>query len=311
VLRDAGLLFPETRASSDGLPRDGTWLTKSYRGASGSGVRELEQTGRQGDKETRRESLETSQPESPCLPVSLTPCPVFQRRIDGTPCAAVFVALDGNAELLGVTQQLIGDERLGAHGFQYCGSIGPWPVSTAALVTIQQNGSVLAKQFELIGLFGVDMILNGDEVWTIEVNPRYTASVEIVERATGIHAIAAHAAACRGDMSDWRAGSSPTPVVRTGDADVLARNRSKFHGKAILFAKRDLAIGAEFAELALAEALRSPWHMLADVSPAGILVEAGRPIITVFADGKSPADVENRLLAHAQDLERQIYAQSP
>ena len=38
VLRRAGLSFPETRASADGLPQDGSWLVKSYRGASGSGV---------------------------------------------------------------------------------------------------------------------------------------------------------------------------------------------------------------------------------------------------------------------------------
>src|SRR6478672_10569785 len=42
VLRKAGLLFPETRASAEGLPLDGSWLVKSYRGASGSGVRPLE-----------------------------------------------------------------------------------------------------------------------------------------------------------------------------------------------------------------------------------------------------------------------------
>ena len=39
TLREAGLLFPETRRSADGLPRDGSWLAKTYHGASGSGVR--------------------------------------------------------------------------------------------------------------------------------------------------------------------------------------------------------------------------------------------------------------------------------
>jgi predicted ATP-grasp superfamily ATP-dependent carboligase len=307
VLRDAGLLFPETRASSDGLPCDGTWLAKTYRGASGSGVRVLEQTGRQGDKETRREAPEMLEQGSPCLTVSLSPCLCFQRRIDGTPCAAVFVAMDGNAELLGVTRQLVGDERLGAHGFQYCGSIGPWRVSTAAIAAIQQIGSVLAKEFDLVGLFGVDFILNGDEVWTIEVNPRYTASVEIVERATGVHAIAAHAAACGGEFLDWRAGRSSAP---TEGEDAPARGVALFHAKAILFAKRDVEISVEFGDMALAEALLTPWPTLADISPPGTLVEAGRPILTLFADGTSEADVETRLLARVCELERQIYAES-
>ena len=56
----------------------------------------------------------------------------FQKRIDGMPCAAVFVAAEGERQLLGVTRQLIGEPWLGAHGFQYAGSIGPWPVSECA-----------------------------------------------------------------------------------------------------------------------------------------------------------------------------------
>ena len=39
ALRTAGLLFPETRDSAEGLPTDGSWLAKTYNGASGSGVR--------------------------------------------------------------------------------------------------------------------------------------------------------------------------------------------------------------------------------------------------------------------------------
>ena len=54
-------------------------------------------------------------------------------------------------------------------------------------------GNILAEQFELMGLFGVDFVLEGERVWSLEVNPRYTASVEIVERFTGVSAIAKHA----------------------------------------------------------------------------------------------------------------------
>ena len=41
ALTSNGLLFPETRTSPDGLPLDGTWLVKTYHGASGSGVRDF------------------------------------------------------------------------------------------------------------------------------------------------------------------------------------------------------------------------------------------------------------------------------
>ena len=87
--------------------------------------------------------------------------------------------------LLGVTRQIIGEPWLGAHGFQYAGSIGPWPISEAHLATLDRHRQRTGERFELVGLFGVDFMLDGEEVWTIEVNPRYTASVEIVERCTG------------------------------------------------------------------------------------------------------------------------------
>jgi hypothetical protein len=53
-LNDAGLLFPEMRSSPDGLPMDGSWLVKTYRGASGSGVKAWEQIGRGGEGERGR-----------------------------------------------------------------------------------------------------------------------------------------------------------------------------------------------------------------------------------------------------------------
>jgi uncharacterized protein len=265
VLTAAGLLFPKIRRTADGLPRDGSWLVKTYHGASGSGVRVL--------------SGEYSEEAPIC----------YQKRIDGTPCAAIYVASDGTAQLLGVTRQLIGESWLGAHGFQYAGSIGPWQISDAIQATLMRLGNVLAEQFELLGLFGVDFILDAEQVWTLEINPRYTASVEIVERFTGVSAIAAHAAVCGG------AG---------GCGDVPAREKLNACGKATLFARRDLVISDEFAACSLAESGPEPWPALADVSPAGTPVEAGRPILTLFAEGTTVGEVEKRLRERSAEIEK-------
>ena len=66
-------------------------------------------------------------------------------------------------------------------------------------------------------------------------------------------------------------------------------------------------MSASFAEMALAEALRKPWPTLADVSLAHTLIEAGRPILTVFATGATIEEVEQNLRNRVADLERQIY----
>jgi predicted ATP-grasp superfamily ATP-dependent carboligase len=271
-LRSAGLLFPETRASAEGLPFDGSWLAKTYNGASGSGVRVF------GGKENETEQA------------------CYQKRIDGTPCAAVYVASQGEAQLLGVTRQIIGEPWLRAHGFQYAGSIGPWPISESTRATLVRLGNVLSAQFELAGLFGVDFVLDGEQVWTVEVNPRYTASVEIVERYAGVRAIEAHVAACAGLTAEsGRAEDPPT------------RDESNCHGKATLFATHDSVITQDFADYSIAESFRSPWPMLADVSPAGTPIENGRPVLTIFASGTSVADVEQRLRQRVVEVENRLY----
>jgi len=291
ALRSAGLLFPETRRTADGLPHDGSWLAKSYHGASGSGVRAL--------------SIPFPSREVPgegsAGPAEFAHPLVYQRRIPGTPAAAVFVAADGIATLLGVTQQIIGEDWLRSHGFQYSGSIGPLPISSTTRATIEQIGNTLASEFELVGLFGVDMIINDEGVWTIEVNPRYTASVEIVERITGTQALALHIAAC----IPQRAGASPPPSKNSAHASENIPTHT--HAKAILFAKQDITLTPQFVDFALAESQQSPWPTLADISPANDLIEAGRPILTLFAEGASISEVETRLRQRVAELEQRIY----
>jgi uncharacterized protein len=290
ALTAAGLLFPEMRSSKEGLPHDASWLVKSYCGASGSGVREwgVKQAAESSEQEL---SLQVFGPVSSVC---------FQRRINGMPCSAVFVAMDDNSTLMGVTRQLIGESWLGAHGFQYAGSMGPLPISQATRETIARIGVVLTKQFELRGIFGVDFILDAERVWTLEVNPRYTASVEIVERGTGVSAVAMHAAAFAEGMEDRNFGmlkeTSPQPPAPS----------PLCYGKAIMFAKKDIVISTAFAEMALTEALRRPWPMLADVSPAGTPIDAGRPILTVFSEGETVDDVERHLRIRVKELERQL-----
>ena len=128
----AAFYSPKRRSSADGLPRDGSWLTKTYSGASGSGVR-------QNSGETRR-STETFTTHCSCLP-SPSPLPLLQKRILGTPAPPYSSRSTTLPILEGVTRQLIGESWLGAHRFQYAGSIGLLPISETAWKTIERIGT--------------------------------------------------------------------------------------------------------------------------------------------------------------------------
>ncbi len=251
VLGRHGLLFPETRESPSGLPSDGSWLAKSYQGSSGSGVAQLT-----ADTRTRN---------------------FFQRLIVGTACSAVF----SGPALLGVARQLVGEAWTGADRFQYCGSLAPWPLPAEAERQLRTLGEVLTAEFGLVGLFGVDFVFDSQRLWTIEVNPRYTAAVEVVERARHVHAI------------DWHLDNCGNVPFSPPSAD----RPSAHQGKAILFAKHETTIHDDFTHWALSQ------PDLADIPREGTSVLVGQPVLTVLAEAESGEQVLAALKSRTAQLD--------
>lgn len=273
ALASAGLAFPETRASAEHLPRDGSWLAKTYRGSSGSGVAAL---AAQDDG------------HSGC---------VFQRRVPGRPAAALFVGCRNpaaaRAELLGVTWQLVGETWTGAGPFTYCGSIGPAPLNPDQIATVKKIGRTLADKFRLVGLFGVDLAIDRQDIWTLEVNPRYSASVEICEQVTGASAIDAHVRTCLHSLGRH---APAMPVAET------PRPPETVRGKAVIYAHRTLAIENRVAAQLLDEAGDWTAPSLGDLPPSGTIIAAGQPVLTVFAASADAATTYQRLVQRTSAL---------
>ena len=246
VLGEAGCAAPEVCRDPRGLPRDGSWVRKPWASAGGRGVSVFDADARDGAR-----------------PV------YYQRRINGLSLAVMFVAHAEGVFVAGVTRQLIG--RPGA-SFAYRGSVGPWPVSAAVWRQYENLGTALAARLGLIGLFGVDLILDGDGVaWPVEINPRYTASVEVLELATGRALLDDHRRACEG---------RPLPPRTAQQARVVA--------KEVIFAEADGVFPDVRSGLAtVADPFAVP--ALADVPLAGSRFRAGDPVLTIFAEGATTA----------------------
>ena len=189
AIGQAGLLAPAVREDPTDLPRDGSWLVKPRRSAGGRSIRPL---------------LETSIP--PGRPS------IYQERIAGSSLAALFVGKPGGAALLGITRQLVGRK---GEPFAYVGSLGPWPIPESTRSEIHAIGATLVKSFQLRGLFGVDLMVRADgRPVPVEVNPRYTASVEVLELASGRSLIAEHQSAFVADPAPGGPIAPPRPDVR-------------------------------------------------------------------------------------------------
>ena len=173
-------------AVPDRLPRDGTWLVKPIRSGGGREIRPLET----GNDVGRNRYY-------------------FQEWIPGPSFSGLYIGNGGGSRLVGVSQQLQG---VPGSPFAYRGSIGPWPIDENLSASLCRLGDVIASASGLLGWFGIDYVLCGGEPWPVEVNPRYTASVEVHELATGHSLLAEHRAACEGRETKAPPPPSPDPA---------------------------------------------------------------------------------------------------
>ncbi len=269
LVRNAGLASPECRADPAGLPRDGSFLAKPLAGAGGRGIVSWNTAAR--------------------MPVHES---VWQQRILGAAWSASYIVSAADGRLIGASRQLSGLPWCQARPFAYCGSIDePLDgVPTAVHRQFAALGPALAA-CGLRGAVGVDAIVDAsDAVWVVEVNPRPCASMELIERATGLSLAAAHLAACGCDGVE-PPGHPATPLR---------------WAKAVLYAPREFVVDS--AWLALVTAWQRDWSAdtgqpsIADIPTPHRTVPAGGPVCTLFAAAPTPAAALDQLRERAAAL---------
>jgi predicted ATP-grasp superfamily ATP-dependent carboligase len=225
-----------------------------------------------------------------------TPVPhgfYLQERIEGPAGSAAFVAAGGKAVLLAVSRQLVGDHAFGAAGYRYCGTIldaTPGVGDDAGLAGRARDlVQAVAAAFDLVGVNGVDFIARDGLPLPIEINPRWSSSMELVERAAGCSVFGAHAEACisgalpASDLSD---GGGPGAI-----------------GKAIVYARHEVIAGDT-----------RPWlddDGVRDVPHPGERIRPGAPICTVFARGADGGACYSALAHRAARVYEQLDAMRP
>ena len=261
ALRDRGLVSPRVRLReaeihADDGPR--RWLLKPRCSGGGDHIR-------------------------PWRPGSVVPPTCYvQEHIEGTPGSVVFIAANRRAVPLAISRQLIGESAFGAAGYRYCGSIlagdGDGTFNGALFAAAADVARTIADAFGLIGVNGIDFVVRDGLPYPVEVNPRWTASMELVEAALGIPIFDAHARACT---------SGELPAFDTA----RARPNSDAVGKAIIYAQHTLTLADTRSWLDDAT--------IRDVPHPGERIDAGRPVCTVFASAPDAAACRRALIDRA------------
>jgi uncharacterized protein len=272
MLAKARLPAPAVWGPGDRFPVAGRrWLVKPLAGTGGVGIRFL---------------------DSRLAGASVRPDRCYlQEFLEGESRSAVFVGDGKSARLIGLTRQLVGKEWLYAAPFRYCGSIGPLPVSSQEHEILERLGGVLAAGCGLRGLFGVDGIWKRGHLWPVEVNPRYTASVEVLEYACSVNALTWHAHVF--PANDLLTAPIPSPNTVVGKAVIFAPGSTIFPDTGQWWNIRNTTV--------------DEMPPFADVPPAGTPVQAGHPVLTVFARAGSTNDCEALLQQIAAEVASELF----
>ncbi len=183
----------------------------------------------------------------------------FQRHMPGTVCSVLFLANGRKAFIVGFNRQWTSR----AHPdlpFLYGGAVGSIPLPAPVDQQIRDRLDALVEVTGLVGLNGVDFLLDGESWSVLELNPRPTATMELYDADYPRGLLDAHLRACTGDL--------PEPVSPGG----ISRASSVVH------AARAWQVDHRF-EFPL-------WCR--DVPQPGTHIAPGDPVCTVHAEAVTP-----------------------
>lgn len=170
LLDTLGIRHPEVRYTQPADP--GGWLLKQGGGAGGTHVRPA-------DRHPAR------------------PHDYFQRIEMGRTMSALFLADARRALIIGFNEQWTNPVRPGSP-YLFGGAVGRVAVAEGVGVKIRDGLDALVAATGLVGLNGLDFLLEGERWSVLEINPRPTATMELYDPDYDRGLVDRHLDACHG-----------------------------------------------------------------------------------------------------------------
>jgi uncharacterized protein len=186
---------------------------------------------------------------------------ILQEKLNGHNISTSVLSTGSESKTIITSQQIIGETNLGQkEPYGYCGNIAPilpenGLISQSKITEVSGVAEEIVNHFGLVGSNGVDFILQDDELFIIEVNPRIQGTMECAELILNINMVEAHIEACQGHLIQ---------IPRPEGCAV----------KMIVHAKKSSRVG------------QLDFKDVYDLPAENVIVEEGEPVVTVITSGK-------------------------
>lgn len=195
----------------------------------------------------------------------------YQKKQSGTPISCLFLADGKNALILGFNEQWCSPTVLSPYRFG--GAVSHTDLNENTQNILAAFIQSVTQKLGLKGLNSCDCLVQDNEVFVLEINPRLSASLGLYQAKRG-KLFAAHVAACLGQLKEW-------PVV-----DKISRAMQ------IVYAKQIAKVPAEM-----------DWpEWVCDIPQPDSVIPAGGPICSVIAEARTPKLAKQKVLERAASL---------
>jgi predicted ATP-grasp superfamily ATP-dependent carboligase len=202
----------------------------------------------------------------------------LQEFIHGIDVSASVLSTGKQALTIAINEQLIGLKNLGPmQRFSFCGSVTPLRTSVAR--EIEEISNSIATDLGLVGTNGIDFIIGANGPVIVEVNPRFQATLDTIERALGINLVEAHIKSCQGEL---------VPRARY----------SRFACRTVYFAEHDFYVKKTCED-----------QNYMDIPRKGTFIERAKPVISAIGYGKSRDCAFNNALYYIETAKRYVGAE--
>jgi predicted ATP-grasp superfamily ATP-dependent carboligase len=184
---------------------------------------------------------------------------LIQEYISGISASVSLISSNNETITLALNEQLLGVSELGQEEpFGYCGNVVPLVTNGSVMNRCKNTAEKITSHFGLVGSNGIDFVISKEGVpYIVEVNPRFQATLECVERVLGINMVEAHMKACL-----------------QGILPIIAKKTAVFCTRLILFASQRLVV----PDLSVLEEVR-------DIPIPEIIIEKGEPVCSIVREG--------------------------
>lgn len=250
LLDRLGIRYPEIRYTA---PTDPTgWLEKEPGGAGGTRVRPAD----------RRRVAASA---------------YFQRQMPGRACSVLFLADGHRSRVIGFNEQWVSLARAGLP-YLYGGAVSRIAVPPTVEADLRSRLDALVEATGLVGLNGLDFLLDEDRWSVLEVNPRPTATMELYDPDFERGLLEAHLRACDGELP------SATAPAGTSRASSIVHAAHPWQ----------VSEGFSFPE----------WCR--DIPQAGLRIATGDPVCTVHAEAAAQELAVALVRERQRDVERRL-----